>query len=279
MPKVLTFIDTGKSQEIYKNTLRSLMTDVVDIPGDELSFEYWPGMEKAADIIRDSKPDLTFICGEEALNHMFRVKGIRRNSGKIMEWSDFPVVPLFSPGYIISHSSELGPYAESIQKAYMTVSGEDLSKPETEFVLIRTFKELLPYLPYLSSASWVSFDFETTTIKDMATFDPDFRLRGLALSYQIGSAIFLDLESMTPDELRHVAMALEEKVFANDQVTKIGHNIKFDMHCAVNLGVKRFKGAFHCTMLMAHLLNNTTPNGLKYLISHHIPAPLRSHGC
>jgi DNA polymerase I-like protein with 3'-5' exonuclease and polymerase domains len=272
MPKVLTFVDSGPNQEAYKNILQSLMENVVEIPGGELSFAYWPGMDDAAAKIRRDDPDLTFICGETALNQMMRVKGIKRCSGKLMEWDDRPVVPLLSPGYISSHSKELAPYAESIQKAYMVASGEEFNEPENEFEIIHTFKELLPYLPYLSNASWVSFDFETTTLTDMATFDPNFRLRGLALTYQIGSAIFLDLENMSEDDLRHVAMALDEKVFGNPDIVKIGHNVKFDMHCAVVLGIKQFKGQFHCTMLMSQLLDENTPNGLKYLVSVYFPA-------
>ena len=248
------------------------MTNVIEIPEDELSFEYWSGTEAAVDSIGSHSPDIVFVCGEEALNHTFRIKGIKRMSGQIKEWNGVMTVLLLSPGYITSHPSELAPYAEAIQKAYMIASGEKFNEPENEFEIIHTFKELLPYLPYLSNASWVSFDFETTTLTDMATFDPNFRLRGLALTYQIGSAIFLDLENMSADDLRHVAMALDEKVFGNPDIVKIGHNVKFDMHCAVVMGIKRFEGAFHCTMLMSQLLDENTPNGLKYQVSVYFPA-------
>jgi len=272
MPKILTFIDKGSSQELYRDTLKTLMVSVIGIPEDELSFEYWPGNDGAVNKIDSYNPDIVFVCGEEALNHTLRVKGIKRMSGQIKEWNGRMIVPLLSPGYISSHPSELAPYAESIQRAYMVAGGEEIKEPENEFEIIHTFQELLPYLPYLSNASVVSFDFETTTLTDMGTFDPNFRLRGLALTYQIGSAIFLDLEDMSADDIRHVAMALDEKVFGNPDIIKIGHYVKFDMHCAVKLGIKQFKGRFHCTMLMAQLLDETTPNGLKYLVSVHFPA-------
>jgi len=271
MLNLLIFIDRSKAQEHFKAMLKKLMVDVIGICEDELLFHYWPGIEKATELIQADEPDLTFICGEEALNQMLRVKGIRRMSGKLRDWNAHLLVPLLSPGYIENHPSELAPYAESIQKAYMTASGEGYEEPTNDYVLIKTFQEFLPYFQYLKQASWLTYDYETTSLTDMGTFDPGFRLRGLAITYQIGSAIFIDLENMPADDTRQIAKALDE-VFGDPNIVKIAHNAKFDLQCAAKMGVTKFRGQFHDTMLMSQLLDENTPNGLKYLVSVYFPA-------
>ena len=137
MAKIFVFIDSDYNSGGYGEMLNNLMTDVIGIPAEDITFHIWEGVEVLKDTIMFNDPDLMFICGEKPLNQMFRIKGIRRSSGRIMDWNDHKVVPLLSPGYLESHSSELMPYAESIQKAYMDAIGEGYNKPTNELFIIK----------------------------------------------------------------------------------------------------------------------------------------------
>ena len=166
MAKILVFIDSDYNSGDYAEMLESLMVDVVGIPKDEISFLHWESVEVLKNTIMFDDPDLMFVCGEKPLNQMFRIKGIRRSSGRIMDWHDHKVVPLLSPGYIESHPSELQNYAESIQKAYMDATGEGYNKPANEFVLIKDLRSFLKYVPYIVNAPVVSLDYEKTTLTE-----------------------------------------------------------------------------------------------------------------
>lgn len=272
MPKLLIFNESGPNKEHYRDILTRVLVDVLDVSLHDVEMHFWESVAKTKEIITWAGEDVIIICGETALNQMFRVKGIKRHVGRVLDFYDHKVVPLMSPGYIISHPGALQDYAEAVQAAYMVASGEEYEPPCNEHVIIDTVKDLRKYAKFISETSACAFDFETTTLTDMNTFDPNFKLRLLSLTFQQGSSIVINLKVMTPNDVVTVAGILEECLFANTRVIKVAHHAKFDMHCAARMGVKRFLGQFHCTMLMAQLIDENTSNRLKDLVKVYLPA-------
>jgi DNA polymerase-1 len=63
------------------------------------------------------------------------------------------------------------------------------------------------------------------------------------------------------------------KLFADPNVIKIGHNTRFDLKFLINAGI-RFEGQFYDTMLMAMLVNENQPLGLKPLSAKYLGSGL-----
>lgn len=115
-----------------------------------------------------------------------------------------------------------------------------------DYHLIKTAEELDDLCRVLLSATIFAFDTETTTVEAASSAE----IVGFSVATAPGKAWFARLpkdEAQARELLTHVAPA-----FANDKITKVGQNVKFDTMVLARYGVE-IKGPSFDTMI-AHFL-------------------------
>lgn len=181
----------------------------------------------------------------------------------------------YSPPYVKHVGSALRPFAQSIVRAYNYAIGVTGAKELTKTKIITTVEEIKQVVQYIKQTGECCFDFETTELTDMGTFDPDFRATVLSLSFQHGSAyvipLFHDESPFTEKQVHKILEYISREVFQNPDIRKIAQNIKFDMGVAARYGFGTFHGRLDDTMLQHHLLWEYKRHGLKDFITDFYP--------
>jgi len=271
---ILVALDKASNTNIqngYINMLKKIMFDLIEIDPGDITILVWDDLDTFKSLLDTHKPDVTITCGEGLLNTLFKMKGIMTHAGKLLDYEGYKVVPIMSPGYLDSHPSKISMYVDLIVGAYHVGLGLDQMEITNQFDIVTTHLELHKYVQIIKQMGICSFDFETNKLTDMATFDPDFKIRSLALSYQQGSAIVINFEEIDDNTFISMLKILEKDVFGNRHVIKVGQNTKFDMHCAAHLGIRCFEGVFHDTMLMHQLMDEYESHALKSMVRTFLP--------
>jgi DNA polymerase-1 len=164
-------------------------------------------------------------------------------------------------------------WAEHMQTAYNLSQGIKPKEATNQFIIVDNLDMLRKLVQYCEQTGYCCFDFETTPLTDLGTFDPDFSINTLSISFQPGSAFVIPLlheESIFKDNIYPVIEILQQ-IFCSPHITKIGQNVKFDLHCAAWLGIKDFRGPYHDTMLLHQLIDENLPHGLKPMVREYLP--------
>jgi len=103
----------------------------------------------------------------------------------------------------------------------------------------------------------VCFDTETTGLKAL-----EVELVGIAFSYEIGKGYYV----VFPEDQEETSTILEEfrPFFENEQIEKIGHNLKYDIKVLSNYHMK-VKGPLFDTMIAHYLINPDMRHGMDVL--------------
>jgi len=269
MSKIAIIVEPDKNH----NLLYKAMVDTVGFTMDEI-FEVAADPQCAEKVFL-MKPLVIMPIGEKALNFFLGVKGITKYAGQIAYKNDIPVVPILAPGYIERNPHQLRRFAEDIYTAYQAASGVGRIEAINQYIILEDIETAQYLVDYIKDTGYCSFDFETTLLTDMGTFDPNFRVTSLSISFQQGSSYVIPIDhherTMSDETLKEILNLLNHYIFADDSITKLGHNVKFDMHCAARIGITKFKGPFHDTMLMHHLIYQDTSHKLKDLVREYYP--------
>jgi hypothetical protein len=215
----------------------------------------------------DTEKDVILAVGEKALN-FFGLKGITKYAGKVQKIGTnqpISVVPIVSPGFLEYNPNYMRQWAEHIQMAYNLSIGIKPKEATNQFIIVEDLDTLRKLVQYCKQTGYCCFDFETTLLTDLGTFDPDFSVNTLSISFQPGSAFVIPLlheESIFKDNIYPVIEILKE-IFCNPHITKVGQNVKFDLHCAAWLGIKDHRGPYHDTMLLHQLIDENLSHKLK----------------
>ncbi len=213
--------------------------------------------------------DVIIAVGEPILSQLCNLKGILRYAGQVLD-GPVPVVPIVSPGYLEHNPNYLMKFAEDIQTAYQVSIGIAREEVSNQYCIVEDLEMLKTLIKYTQKSGYCSFDFETTELTDMNTFDPDFYPTCLSISFQQGSSYVIPLwhrESKWSDkELEEIFQLLEEGIFGNPSITKIGHNVKFDLHVLAWCGITQFRAPYHDTMLLHQLYDENSSHKLKDIV-------------
>lgn len=127
------------------------------------------------------------------------------------------------------------------------ISGfKDLSNTDHYYQLIEDVNDVKTLCRKLCDQPEVCFDTETTSINAVAA-----ELVGIAFSYTKGKSYYLNLpseKSEVIDILQHL-----EPFFKNENIVKIGQNIKYDIEVLMNYNIS-VKGELFDTMLAHYLI-------------------------
>ncbi|MFC1519538.1 DNA polymerase I [Pseudomonadota bacterium] len=140
---------------------------------------------------------------------------------------------------------------------------------EVEYDTILTEAQLTLWIEKLSKAKLIAIDTETTSLNYM-----EAKLVGISFAIEAGKAAYLPLAHDYLDAPQQLAMeyALEQlrPILENDQLEKVGQNLKYDISIFANAGIS-LKGVRFDTMLESYVFNSVASRhdmdglALKYL--------------
>jgi DNA polymerase-1 len=260
-------LNQGKSFEL----LEKVLYQICQVNPDNVTMFNIPPNINA---FQSVQTDVILTVGEAALNYCCGLKGIMKYAGTVQKMGSIPVVPIVSPGYIEHNANYMRQWAEQIQLASNISMGIKQVEATNQFIIVKDLGTIEKVAQYCKETGYCSFDFETTDLTDLGTFDPDFMPLTISISFQPGSAYVIPL--MHPEgpfadiTLEEVVIRLRP-IFCNPHITKIGQNVKFDLHCAAWLGIMDHRGPYHDTMLMHQLIDENMPHGLKPIVKEYYP--------
>lgn len=149
------------------------------------------------------------------------------------------------------------------------VAAKNINNTPHEYILVDTREEQEALVALLSSQPSFCFDTETTgTDANIAD------LVGLSFATETGKAWYVPAPS---DETECCALLEPFKpVFENEQIAKIGQNLKFDILLLARYGVS-VKGELFDTMLAHYLIDPDTRHGMDVLAENYLgytPVPI-----
>lgn len=145
---------------------------------------------------------------------------------------------------------------EAVQEEAEALSGLDKEKVKYEFVDTKANRADL--IKNLLKQKEVCFDTETTSADPTNT-----NLVGLSFSYKKGEAYYVPVPHENADQVKEILKELDP-FFTNNKISKIGHNIKFDIIVLMQYGVN-IEGRIEDTMIAHSLLEPEKRHGMDYL--------------
>ena len=128
-------------------------------------------------------------------------------------------------------------------------------KEEKNYQTILDLKALKEMVVELKNAKYVSIDLETTSVNPMLA-----EIVGISVSYNKNSAFYIPI--LYPEKKKNnfgdndleVALSVMKEFLENNDIRKVGQNIKYDALILYRYGVK-VSNIFLDTMIAAHILN------------------------
>lgn len=283
-----------------KSVLDNLLYEVVEIPRDNIwvtSLVKCPlskdlrkdihaescFREHLIDEIMQVKPKVVLFLGRlgaklVAPSKKFRsVRGRKHYKTLEKDGKSFrvPFITSYDLNFAFTSDSALELLATDIYNSYEASQGRG-TESLTKVILCDTLDKAFTAIDYCMQVGICCFDYENTTITDLGVHDPNFRATGVSLSFQPGSSYFIPLHHfetpLSEEDITKIVNRLNTDIYANPKVRKIAHNLSWDVHVATHYGASTFRGRLDDTMLMHHLLDETTRHGLKELARAYFPA-------
>ena len=125
------------------------------------------------------------------------------------------------------------------------------------YKLVDTEKDISYLAASLKNHKTVCFDTETTSTNAL-----DAEIVGLSLAVKEGEAFYIPM----PAERKEATTRLEllREIFENEEIEKVGQNIKYDITILANYGIE-VKGKLFDTMIAHYILQPELYHGMDYL--------------
>jgi len=126
---------------------------------------------------------------------------------------------------------------------------------DQNYKMLRTAKEFKELIAKLLKAKEVAFDFETTGVDPMLA-----ELVGVSFCHKSGYAEYISFIGNNKGfpSAQEILQGLKP-FFENENIKKIGQNIKYEKLLLANKGIK-LKGLYFDTMIASYLINPSKPN-------------------
>lgn len=136
------------------------------------------------------------------------------------------------------------------------------------FDTILTNEQLDNWLEKLSAAELICVDTETTSLDPLTA-----KIVGLSFSVEAGSAAYLPLKHDyfdAPEQLNFAeSLAKIKPILENENIKKVGQNLKYDQHVLANHGIA-LNGIAHDTMLQSYVFESHKTHGMDALAERHL---------
>ncbi|MES2779175.1 MAG: DNA polymerase I [Bacteroidota bacterium] len=152
--------------------------------------------------------------------------------------------------------------AETASEELPSVPNNTIENTPHTYHLIDTAEKRVSLIADLMQQPEVCFDSETTSLEELTA-----EVVGLSFAYKKGEAYYVPFPE-NRDEAQ--AMMNEFKpLFENEQIVKIGQNIKYDLSILKNYGVG-LKGKWFDTMLAHYLIDADLRHGMDFLSNNYL---------
>ncbi|MBN2727909.1 MAG: DNA polymerase I [Bacteroidales bacterium] len=141
---------------------------------------------------------------------------------------------------------------EDLSSSYM----DSMQNKTHKYTLISTESELDKLILKLEKAEMFCFDTECTSLDVLSA-----KLVGIAFATEIATASFVYLKD---ESFAKIALEKLSKILFTENITKCGHNLKFDIAVLRTNGIE-VAGTLIDTMLAHYLLHPEMKHGLDYL--------------
>lgn len=132
-----------------------------------------------------------------------------------------------------------------------------LKSTQHTYKLIDTEEDILNLTTAIKNCQTVCFDTETTGTNAILA-----ELVGVSLSTEEGKAFYIPVPK-NRDEVKKVLEPLRP-IFESETITKVGHNIKYDLTMLANYGIE-LRGPLFDTMIAHYLLQPELHHSMDYL--------------
>ncbi|WP_026956070.1 DNA polymerase I [Algoriphagus vanfongensis] len=150
---------------------------------------------------------------------------------------------------------------ETVQTSAPVVPGTIASRLH-QYHKVKGKESIAELMEYLMLQKTVCFDTETTSVNAM-----EAELVGLSFAYLTGEAYYIPCPE-DPSETQKILQQLTP-FFQNEQIQKVGQNIKYDLLVLKNYGIE-VKGALYDTMLAHYLIEPEGKHGMDWLAEHYL---------
>lgn len=140
---------------------------------------------------------------------------------------------------------------------------------KSRYAILKSFSQVKRLVKACLKTGIASVDFETNA---EGIYNKTFKPTILSVTFQVGSGVSIPLchhEYENPHWKRWLKY-FGRKVVENQNVTKVGWNLKFDLQIFELFGIY-VRGTVLDGMLMKYLLNEEKPNDLKSMVRRYLP--------
>jgi DNA polymerase-1 len=131
-----------------------------------------------------------------------------------------------------------------------------------DYHLLDTAEKRANLIPYLLLQKELCFDTETTSVEAV-----DAELVGLAFAYHQKEAFYIPIPADQKEA--HAIVNEFKEILENESITKIGHNLKYDIMVLRNYGIE-VKGTIFDTMLAHYLIEPEQRHGMDILANNYL---------
>ena len=248
-----TKIEENREKIIFSKFLATIKTDVpIELNLDELRreqaneqeltrlFDYYELRALKERVKKRSASPTLFDSGEEN-----EKKTEAANENKKAEQSDIFKGTLFD----LFQAEDRGEEKNSILASLKSI--------KHTYKLIDTEEDILLLASAIKKCQTVCFDTETTGTNAILA-----ELVGLSLSTEEGKAFYIPVPK-NRDEVKKILEPFRP-IFESETITKVGHNIKYDLTMLANYGIE-LRGPLFDTMIAHYLLQPELHHSMDYL--------------
>ncbi len=224
-------VEAHKEQALVSKMLATIILDVpVSVEDEDLEISE-PDKEKLSDLFTE----LEFrTLGKRIIGDEYTVNQPTKTSGQM---------DLFS-----SSDNDTGTVPNEER-------GKNIDNTEHTYTLVNEEKDLQKLITMLSKQKQIAFDTETTGLDVM-----NETILGISFSVHAHEGFYVPLT----EDNREGYLAKLKPLLENEQVGKVGQNLKYDMHILANYGIE-VKGELFDTMLAHYLLQPDLRHNMDFL--------------
>lgn len=146
---------------------------------------------------------------------------------------------------------------QNIMPEIKTTDWKTITNTQHTYTLVQKEEDLFHLVSTLLQQSEVCFDTETTSLSII-----DAELVGIAFSFKKSEGFYIPIP---PEKEKAIKiLSILSPFFENENILKIGQNIKYDLHILKNYGIE-VKGKLFDTMLAHYLLHPDKKHNMDFL--------------
>lgn len=212
------------------------------------------------------RPKVIVPLGNNALNSLLKKSGITKHRGNTYKYKGngwtANVMPTFHPAAILRKPGDMGLLVDDLSRVVDELNGRN-KKEVIRYRLADSIDKIKFYIEKIKKYGVVSFDTETNGTKPHRR---NFKVATIQFSYKKRHGVVIpishELSPFTKPQLKIISKLLEKEIFNNKNVIKVAQNAKFDLRVLKRIGIKKFKGEYHDTMILHYLENENRRHDL-----------------